>query len=534
MHRKRRKNNLVWLFALLGILVLFLGTILAFLIFSNLSSKPTETVQEVSAVNGTGIVLPSHFTERKITDPSTARDAINDVADTLGIVSVEDELGTADCSTVLGDTYYSFPQVYRGIPVYGRKVTVSADADSEAALLTSGFYPIENLSVEAKITQNDAEKIVAGLYPGEADIYVNNLVIFSLDKTNPELAWKISVHQNNSWESVFLSAVDGRALKTFSNELTDNESSSNRFTNVYLYNAENRDIEVDFRIIFDDGTTAIYDGDDDDEWVSLNNQKYTTSGSWRQVVLTAQNGERYKKIGKGGISISTEALGGMPATELLPIDIASLTDGMGTPIVALAKLLAVSNFYRDVLGYDAFGDDNKAVAIVANDHRGGKDSNNASAGYGRSKIFTRISVGATCSPTIDTLGHEVTHAVEQSISRIEHYAMFYEKFQDGTWNDADGIIDAGCAYICEWDDPTDKISQGDSFTDQQLRIIAKDLGVPDDLNVEIRQSPKAYWEAAGLWDIYVEITHNGKLVASGSFDVETGEMGRNIYIYTPV
>ena len=262
MHRKRRKNNLVWLFALLGILVLFLGTILAFLIFSNLSSKPTETVQEVSAVNGTGIVLPSHFTERKITDPSTARDAINDVADTLGIVSVEDELGTADCSTVLGDTYYSFPQVYRGIPVYGRKVTVSADADSEAALLTSGFYPIENLSVEAKITQNDAEKIVAGLYPGEADIYVNNLVIFSLDKTNPELAWKISVHQNNSWESVFLSAVDGRALKTFSNELTDNESSSNRFTNVYLYNAENRDIEVDFRIIFDDGTTAIYDGDD--------------------------------------------------------------------------------------------------------------------------------------------------------------------------------------------------------------------------------------------------------------------------------
>ena len=76
------------------------------------------------------------------------------------------------------------------------------------------------------------------------------------------------------------------------------------------------------------------------------------------------------------------------------------------------------------------------------------------------------------------------------------------------------------------DDPTDKISQGDSFTDQQLRIIAKDLGVPDDLNVEIRQSPKAYWESAGLWDIYVEITHNGKLVASGSFDVETGEMGR--------
>lgn len=117
---------------------------------------------------------------------------------------------------------------------------------------------------------------------------------------------------------------------------------------------------------------------------------------------------------------------------------------------------------------------------------------------------------------------------------IEHYAMFYEKFQDGTWNDADGIIDAGCAYICEWDDPTDKISQGDSFTDQQLRIIAKDLGVSDDLNVEIKQYPKTYWKAAGLWDIYVEVLLDGKVIASGSFDVETGEMGRNIYIYSPI
>ena len=115
---------------------------------------------------------------------------------------------------------------------------------------------------------------------------------------------------------------------------------------------------------------------------------------------------------------------------------------------------------------------------------------------------------------------------------IEHYAMFYEKFQDGTWNDADGIIDAGCAYICEWDDPADKISQGDSFTDQQLRIIAKDLEVPDDLNVEIKQYPKTYWKAAGLWDIYVEVLLDGKVIASGSFDVETGEMGRNLYIYS--
>lgn len=115
----------------------------------------------------------------------------------------------------------------------------------------------------------------------------------------------------------------------------------------------------------------------------------------------------------------------------------------------------------------------------------------------------------------------------------EDYAMFYQKFDDGTWNDGDGIIDVGCVYICEWDDPADQQLSSDSFTERQLRIIAKDLGVPDNLNVDIKQYPKTYWEAAGLWDIYVEITLNGKVIASGSFDVETGEMGRNLYIYSP-
>ncbi|MFR4769905.1 MAG: S8 family serine peptidase [Faecalibacterium prausnitzii] len=115
----------------------------------------------------------------------------------------------------------------------------------------------------------------------------------------------------------------------------------------------------------------------------------------------------------------------------------------------------------------------------------------------------------------------------------EHYAMFYQKFDDGTWNDGNGLIDADCAYICEWDDPADKQPSGDTFTERQLKIIAKDLGVPENLDVQIKQYPKTYWKAAGLWDIYVEVLLDGKVIASGSFDVETGEMGRNLYIYSP-
>lgn len=1063
MHRKRRKNNLVWLFALLGILVLFLGTILAFLIFSNLSSKSAETVQEVSAVNGVGIILPAHFTERKITNPATARDAINDVADNLGIVSVEDELGTADCNTVFGDTYYSFQQMYQGIPVYGRKVIVSSNANSDAALLSSGFYPIKNLSIEPKITKDDVKKIVAGLYSDNAVVCVGNLVIFSLSDTEPALTWRVSVKENGSMETVFVSADDGKIVEIFSNDLEESEADDSCFTNVLFYDAENQKVEsAELKIVFDDKTVVEYA--EDGKFVSSDNHQYTTNGYWNDITLIDKNGEIYKKNGKGEFSIYTDTDSTMPALT----DASLEKDNISQP--AFINILGVLNFYRDVLKYDAFGDSNRALALVINDQND-YAAKNAWSAWGESKIFTLIYVGSKRPPTIDVLGHEYTHAVERSISHlegkgetgalmeaygdimgeiitdwynnspkavypdifkhwdtplenslewldgdipwsvgmnerslanpqinglpttyhgenwrdtkksnddeggvhsnctvishaaylmtqpsvdetkyeplstyelaqlfykalygisksdtnfsefrsvltytaysmcqagmltakqvamvdwaigtkagipnslfldenensvvsldgqaklyvyaddgtlcdnydlhiarldmdtlpveydenlprtvsydysvrkadtfqidltpgnyefvltdpsgqepseieylrilendglkgypfypgfknsndppfepsgehqykifydtltweeaksaceakgghlatitseeeqqklnlynagnhklwiggykntegqwcwvtgepweyenwgdgepnnssnvvagescvamwpekwndlansntyeqsgyiceweasdvaeetqvegytghlyefytlpesewesgpitwqqaerrcewkgghlaviesstenfllysamkakgyenayfgfsdessevnwkwvdgtstaytnwhsgepnnqdgIEHYAMFYEKFQDGTWNDADGIIDAGCAYICEWDDPTDKISQGDSFTDQQLRIIAKDLGVPDDLNVEIKQYPKTYWKAAGLWDIYVEVLLDGKVIASGSFDVETGEMGRNLYIYS--
>ena len=1067
VHRKNRQKSRVWIFILAGMVLLFLGIILVLLMAGNISDD--SEAREVSGINSTSrlnsAILPAHFTERKITDSASAKAAINDAAEVLGITSVDDELGAVECNTVWGDTYYSFQQMYHGIPVYGRKVIVSADANSDAALLSSGFYLIKNLSIEPKITKDDVKKIAAGLYSDNAVVCVGNLVIFSLSDTEPALTWRVSVKENGSMETVFVSATDGKIVETFSNDLEESEADDSCFTNVLFYDAENQKVEsAELKIVFDDKTVVEYA--EDGKFVSSDNHQYTTNGYWNDITLIDRNGEIYKKNGKGEFSIYTDTDSTMPALT----DASLEKDNISQP--AFINILAVCNFYRDVLKYDAFGDSNRALALVINDQND-YAAENAWSAWGESKIFTLIYVGSKRPPTIDVLGHEYTHAVERSISHlegkgetgalmeaygdimgeiitdwynnspkavypdifkhwdtplenslewldgdipwsvgmnerslanpqinglpttyhgenwrdtkksnddeggvhsnctvishaaylmtqpsvdetkyeslstydlaqlfykalygisksdtnfsefrnvltytaysmcqagmltakqvamvdwaigtkagipnslfldenensvvsldgqaklyvyaddgtlcdnydlhiarldmdalpveydenlqrtvsydysvrkadafqidltpgnyefvltdpsgqepseieylrilendglkgypfypgfknsndppfepsgehqykifydtltweeaksaceamgghlatitsqeeqkmieslntqnsklwigsyknsagqwcwvtgepwkyqnwgdgepnnssnvvadescvavwpvkwndlansntyeqsgyiceweasnaaeetqvegytghlyefytlpesewesgpitwqqaerrcewkgghlaviesstenfllysamkakgyenayfgfsdespegnwkwvdgtstaytnwhsgepnnqdgIEHYAMFYEKFQDGTWNDADGIIDAGCAYICEWDDPTDKISQGDSFTDQQLRIIAKDLGVPDDLNVEIKQYPKTYWKAAGLWDIYVEVLLDGKVIASGSFDVETGEMGRNIYIYSPI
>ncbi len=114
----------------------------------------------------------------------------------------------------------------------------------------------------------------------------------------------------------------------------------------------------------------------------------------------------------------------------------------------------------------------------------------------------------------------------------EDYAMFYQKFDDGTWNDGNGNIDTGCVYICEWDDPSDKDQQGDVLTDRQLKIIAADLGVPDSLDVEIRQAPSTYWDAGQRWLVQVEVGVDGMSVAWATVDPDTGEM-ISIWNYDP-
>lgn len=69
------------------------------------------------------------------------------------------------------------------------------------------------------------------------------------------------------------------------------------------------------------------------------------------------------------------------------------------------------------------------------------------------------------------------------------------------------------------------------LSETQLKGLAADLGVPEALEVRYTQSERAYWEAGGCWEIYVEIDADKKVVAATSVDAETGELTRNILTY---
>ena len=69
------------------------------------------------------------------------------------------------------------------------------------------------------------------------------------------------------------------------------------------------------------------------------------------------------------------------------------------------------------------------------------------------------------------------------------------------------------------------------LSEKQLKELAADLGVPEDLEVRYTQGERSYWEAGGCWEIYVEIDADMKVVAASSVDAATGDLTQNILTY---
>ncbi|MDO5477786.1 MAG: hypothetical protein Q4G23_01335, partial [Clostridia bacterium] len=79
-------------------------------------------------------------------------------------------------------TIFVFNQMYEGIPVYGRTVSITLDSDNYTKALNSGFLSGIDVSTEAKITKDEAKAIVQKNYEGYK-IQSGSLkqVIYSID-----------------------------------------------------------------------------------------------------------------------------------------------------------------------------------------------------------------------------------------------------------------------------------------------------------------------------------------------------------------
>lgn len=72
----------------------------------------------------------------------------------------------------------------------------------------------------------------------------------------------------------------------------------------------------------------------------------------------------------------------------------------------------------------------------------------------------------------------------------------------------------------------------EALTEQQLRELSRFLGVPDDLDVTIKQGTPYYWEGVGKYCTEVGIYYNGELIAGADVDSLTGGAVGGFYIYS--
>ena len=132
MYKQKRRNNQVWVFLLVGILVLFLGTILAFLVVSSDSDEPT--MMEASAVN-----VEKDIPETDMGDLVYHEPAAENVVMQGGFGYVNNEL------LVTLDSAESLPALKEYLAGIGGEVVGEIPLTADYQIMLSGTYSREEL-----------------------------------------------------------------------------------------------------------------------------------------------------------------------------------------------------------------------------------------------------------------------------------------------------------------------------------------------------------------------------------------------------
>lgn len=139
------------------------------------------------------------FTDVLITDEKSAIEAVGSVDSALGIKDAESELEIISVVPIGHDTYYKMQQIYKGIPVYGKTVVLSANHAGMATALTSNFSALNaNLDVNPTITFEEFYVSVKD-YLNASSIEVvgfddSGLVLYEMENKEYLLAYDVVVN----------------------------------------------------------------------------------------------------------------------------------------------------------------------------------------------------------------------------------------------------------------------------------------------------------------------------------------------------
>lgn len=399
--------------------------------------------------DGAFVLINRGFENKQVKTAEDALTLLDSCVSTWGIDEAHGSFTFEDEQDALGVTHYRFEQQHRGVPVYGRAAVVAVDASDACKSVTGNALAMDvGLAIDPSVSQEDAAVQARKGYEDTARVVPNELTIYSLQDVEPRLTWCFDIYDSQHAERVFIDAasgdrvaveplafaatieaenVDGMKVEMNLEPLEDDRyRMHDQRRNLMVFDARKsptilREYGIDSRgSLFDMLCRDQGDGDDNFDFYNMD------------------TGERYRKEdpeGDGTFNLrdasgATIAWNVEPDGDLRPVDMrgarmnpvegtAGEIAGNSKAVTTYGYLVDVFDYYQEAFNRDGFNGAHGRVRAVVDDKlysQGKRDEGNAYSYFLPKVAYLRFDV--EIEPDCDVIAHELTHALENSISGI--------------------------------------------------------------------------------------------------------------------
>jgi len=314
--------------------------------------------------------IDGKFASSKITSFKSAISALNNLHYTMGFKNAEQEFKEDSLFTHPKANFYRLQQYHNGIPVFGRRLVVSTDANGNAESV-SGRYADISTSASASVNEENALDVVKKLVPDAVSIASDGLFYYVDKNDKSSLCWKVSTDDSiyfidASKASVVDTLPTRREVDRVSTDVGKNMSNQEVRFPVIVKNDRNN-------------TRYLYDSDRN---IEMRRCRSANDRDGRAISGTS-----------------------------------STWTGEKDAISAYTNMITTYDYYKNVLGRKGANGNGKKVSVVVGFYKySGSTYSNAfftSSYSGVTKIC--LGNGNNYAKPLDVIAHEFTHAVEDSI-----------------------------------------------------------------------------------------------------------------------
>jgi len=367
----------------------------------NIDNKANKATGTNEQLEPNSIMINHKYTDKKITNAESAIDSLNEVADVLGITNVNEEFELKSEENFMGDIDYRLAQIYKGISVYGRDISVHVDENGDVFGLSSNYLSVyDKVSVVPKYSKEDAKNGATeylikdfGSKKGNINIGEALLIIDTMVSPIPTLTYIVEVAGTKENDAFYMLKlyIDANTNKVYHAE--------NRIS----FSAEVNDVEGQR-----EGIKRPFYADVQGDIITMTNAQYVNDIGSEITIFTPKLLNPYDWYIDGNSDIVSWKKGVEGKTEKSAVD-------------AMVNVSNTLKYFYDVLKRKSYDDNGKDVNIYVNVTAIGagdvikEDISDAfhTSYNGKQIIAFKVKDDGSDQSSVDliTVAHEFTHGV---------------------------------------------------------------------------------------------------------------------------